>query len=246
MWRTRACCAWCVAAACGDNLRAVGGAAARAAAPADAPLDLPAPMFTVSQASTMGSMMTSEKHRGKALGKPTDAELDAYKQFAAFHNVQETLFWTRNNILVVLQAGLLAASFSILAKDTGGADLLIGLLGGVGFLLAIVWIGMVLRSEYVFRQTLHILSTMERVLPLRPEFRVFWRFRENAKTSREDPEPVSDNEEILRRLGDPKDGRSRLRLSTLWWFVGFVFAAVWLVLVLQSFLPFWRSAVPLD
>ena len=189
--------------------------------------------------------MTSGNTEGEALNTPTDAELDAYKQFAAFHNVQETLFWTRNNILVVLQAGLLAASFSILTKGTGGADPLIWLLDAAGFFLAVLWVAMVMRSEHIFRQTLHILSTMERVLPLRPEFRVFWRFRENAKTSGEELEPVSNKKEIL-GFEDPKDGRSWLRLSTLWALVGGGFAVVWLLLVLWSFLSFSLSAAPLD
>ena len=50
-------------------------------------------------------------------GDSTPAALvESYKQFTSFHATQETLFWTRNNLLVLMQVGLIAALFALLGR----------------------------------------------------------------------------------------------------------------------------------
>jgi hypothetical protein len=176
--------------------------------------------------------------------KPTDAERDAYNNISRFHDGQEILFWTRNNILVVLQAGLLAASFAVLtqAKENTDPTLLIALLSIVsivGLALAVFWVVIVRRSEYIFRQTLYILSTMESAMSLSPAFRAYSRFSEYARTPKESARnEAAAGAAVPQEFRTPHGGRSGIRLSSLWKWVGVGFAVIWLVL---GSLPFART-----
>jgi cytochrome c oxidase subunit IV len=185
--------------------------------------------------------------------KGDEFDLEAYKQAATFHNLQETLFWTRNNILVSIQAGLIAAMFLMVTREgasleQGKLRVLMPLLGlcGVGLLTSVMWTLMVRRSYYVMEQTLEILARIEWRFGSDEIFSVFTDFRRASQTYRDNPEALKpskfcrDHTDASKMLvmangaeftkgslwKDARAGTYR-RLSTLWSWVGWGFVLAW-------------------
>jgi hypothetical protein len=158
--------------------------------------------------------------------------LDAYKQFTAFHCTQETLFWTRNNLLVLMQVGLIAALFALLSRKQPDEWHLIPV-GGfgvalVGLVLTGAWIRMVERSRYLFDVALAIIAQAEERLDLGEHDCLFTFFYEASKTRTDDTNIESLPLSIERRLNSKfRRGGRATRLSTMWIKVGYAFAAAW-------------------
>jgi hypothetical protein len=180
----------------------------------------------------MSEVTAAEKRRLK--WKDT-AEMEAYKALAALHNVQETIFWTRNNILAIIQTALVAALFSVLtAKDPvvmewlGGPRLPATLICTAGLCMAVVWILVVIRTDYIFSRTLKLLSDMEAGFKLRPDepFEAFTRFvratRPGTELRSRSRQPVRDEEHR------PKAFQG-WRLSCLWGLLGGAFLVIWII-----------------
>lgn len=72
--------------------------------------------------------------------------LDQYESFVAVRNAEVATYWTRYNVQVVLNGGLLVAAF---ASKTGErlAQLPIGWVSSGGIALAIVWLVMLLQGK---------------------------------------------------------------------------------------------------
>jgi len=169
---------------------------------------------------------------------PTEASkaskyaVDAYKNFTTFHSTQETLFWTRNNLLVLMQVGLIAALFGVLARKQPDEWHLIPV-GGVGvslvgLCLTFAWIPMVERSRYLFDVALSIIAEAEQRLGLGDTDCLFTLFYYASKTPKDDLKIEKLPPSIERRLNVEfrKKGRS-IGLSTMWIRVGKGFAAAW-------------------
>ena len=168
-------------------------------------------------------------------GKPSElpsALVESYKQFTSFHSTQETLFWTRNNLLVLMQVGLMAALFSLLGRKQPDEWHLIPVgafgISAVGIGLTVAWIIMVERSRYLFDVALSILAETEQKLLQSRKLGLFTLFYIGSKTVKDDKtvEDLPDRIEGRLNRGFAVRGRA-LRLSTIWIRVGWGFAAVW-------------------
>jgi hypothetical protein len=166
----------------------------------------------------------------------TQVEIEAYKMLGALYSAEETSFYTRNNILVVLQAGLLAAVTALLSKvfDRGAdaaavlkqVSLSVLALCGVGVIGAVAWLFTIRRSSLITELLTEQLIQIERLaIGLRAEFRVFTRFEDG--------------------LTKPKNRfRPRnVRLSNIWTAVAFLFALIWGFLILLTASAAFREAI---
>jgi hypothetical protein len=165
------------------------------------------------------------------------SELEAFKALAALHNVQETIFWTRSNILAVIQTALLAGAFSVWTSDRwqqSPVSRLVaeGFVCVAGLFIAILWVKVVRRTDYLFQKTLYILSDMEREgFKMDRRFMVFSRFAEETN-------PLAD--EAGRANGRPADPTAP-RLMQIWLFFGQGFAILWLVGLFVLWVAFLRG-----
>lgn len=161
---------------------------------------------------------------------PSPLEIEVYKSLSTLFNSEETSFWTRNNILVVVQGGLIAATASIV----GNADKALGatatprvallwfialcVLSAVGLLTAVAWAFMVGRSERIADVILGELKQLEIDLgaalphPSQQAFNIF-------------------SQQLRRTSGTGVHRLNRFRLSKVWATLGGALAAVWLVLL---------------
>lgn len=189
-------------------------------------------------------------NRAAAPADPNPLELEVYKILATLFNSEETSFWARNNILVAVQGGLVAASIAILsrAKEVLQADahphaseLLFGSLAALAFVgwgMAIAWIYMAGRSERIANTISGQLKEIEKVFerrftPFLPStFQPFQTFSYNLN-------PNSTKELLVE-----KRWNNRIRLSTLWQWVGWGLMWFWFV-VLAVFLAFTFRLKPL-
>lgn len=164
--------------------------------------------------------------------QPSTLEIEVYKSLATLFNSEETSFWTRNNILVVVQGGLIAATASIV----GNADKALGahaspriamlwfvalcVLSAVGLMTAVAWAFMVGRSQRIADVILAELKNLELELArngvLRGEhFQAYNVF----------------SKELRRADGTDVNRLNSTRLSKVWATLGGALAAVWLVLL---------------
>lgn len=174
-------------------------------------------------------------HRKAVVRKPSELEMETYKMLATLFNSEETAFWTRNNILVALQAALVAATVAMLTKlaelsalSPSGQVLrgAIGALCFVGLASALAWLFMVRRSTFIADTISKQLKALEArleqdysVRAMKPEFKIFTSFGDALS----------------------KDGKFRRleahRLSTIWTIVGTMFVLIWIALSYANLLP---------
>jgi hypothetical protein len=161
------------------------------------------------------------------------AELETYKALVSLHNAQETIFWTRNNILAVIQTALIAGAFSVLKKGTGEELLLwdgdrevpATLLCVAGLTFSVAWILVVRRTDFLFRTTLHILANMELRFRVEGPFHAFGLFVATTRPGeREIVGPVAEHQP-----SPPSLTSERLRLAEIWLWLGRFFIGLWLV-----------------
>jgi hypothetical protein len=118
--------------------------------------------------------------------------------------VQEHLFWTRNNILLLIQASLVAALYSVVATgnaQASGAPSPARSLCVLGACIVAAWLVVVHRSDYLLLKNCAILSAVD--------------------------------ERFAARCNDPPCRCTWLRLTPLWTFVGIAFACGWLALLVH-------------
>lgn len=171
--------------------------------------------------------------------RPSAAELAIFTAYSAFHIAQETLFWTRNNIVALLQGGLFATALSITTSEHASsrpdlvASLVLTLVIG-GLVLALLWILMVRRSDYLFRNSLRILGTMEAASSDRKEFLAHSIFEMVARTKwdRRKAAPAGNaaDPSVV-----PRELTSGFRLTTLWQLAGAAFAVAWIAIGWQLY-----------
>lgn len=168
----------------------------------------------------------------------SEHELAAYKALVDVFNSEELSFWTRNNIIVVVQLALFAATVGIV----GNSDKALGkgpianisilrlfeggltLLALVGFATAIAWVFMVRRGELIADTITTELKEIEDELGSRTprllgaKFKAFTIFKKQLSRDRD--------------WTDPKESLfNRFRLSNIWATVGGIFALLWAVLL---------------
>jgi hypothetical protein len=194
------------------------------------------------EVETASGVGDEEGHGGKKANDCARAALlDSYKQFTSFHSTQETLFWTRNNLLVLMQVGLIAALFALLGRKQPDPWHLIPVgtcgIALVGLGLTRAWILMVERSRYLFDVALSILAETERELLEKPQLGLFTLFYEASKTEADDKMVRALPSAIEARLNSEFKTQGRaLRLSTMWIRVGRGFAVAWGLTLLADLL----------
>lgn len=161
------------------------------------------------------------------------ARLEAYKQGTAFHVFQEGLFWTRNNILVLVQGVLLAAVGTMLQKGTQQPNPGIAVLSFVGLTASVAWVAMVIRSRLVLSESLNALSAAETSLLLDGAATVFGRVNKGYETVWDD-QTWSWRTPFRAISGTFRTGTG-VRLSTIWQYLGSTIALVWAVILALSF-----------
>jgi hypothetical protein len=168
-------------------------------------------------------------------GDLTTAQLEVYKILATLFNSEETSFWTRNNILVVVHGALIAATAAIVSQSekvlTPGAPITaktvlfgsLAVLSFVGLLMAVAWLLMVARSVRIGDTVLVQLRRLEAQFPagLASQFRAFTTFARQLDTT------------AIPEADFPSKARTNnVRLSTLWTWVGAGLALLWGLLVI--------------
>jgi hypothetical protein len=186
-----------------------------------------------------------------------ELELEIYKILAALFNAEEAVFWTRNNVLVVVQAGLIAAATAIAAaalKDLASAECvnpapIIGaalLLGGVsllGLAMSIAWALMVKRGELVANSIESKLKDIEffwqKNRRLANDFFVFNSFGlqlsgKHQTSARDSTQSVKkQNRSKIDTDGYPKTYcLNRTPISNIWFYTGIGLAAAWCIALL--------------
>jgi hypothetical protein len=174
------------------------------------------------------------------------AELEAYKALVSLHNAQETIFWTRNNILAVIQSALVTGAFSVL-KTKDGETLLLWdvehkfpatVLCLAGFVIAVVWILLVKRTDFLFKTTLHMLADMETAgFGVRQEFRAFGRFIAETR-----PEEARHDNSVHQRHPASENGGG-WRLVHIWGVLGVFFVLLWSAAVCAIWRDYWLYVV---
>lgn len=177
---------------------------------------------------------------------PTTHELEVYKQLAQLFNSEETSFWTRNNILIVLQGALVTAFASILLKtiDLGRpTDKLQHLFEAaciavcvMGLFLAVAWLFMVRRSTYISRTISDELEAVEadwtnryHVVSTYAAYTHWYTSLEMKKGKREQLDKGKGRVSRIPFLrGRPFAG---WRLSDIWTTLGALFVVVWVALL---------------
>lgn len=177
---------------------------------------------------------------------PTAHELEVYKQLATLFNSEETSFWTRNNILVVLQVALVTAFASILVKTLDLKQPTRDLLHlfeaaciavcAIGLFLAVAWLFMVRRSTFISRMIADQIEEIER----------HWakRYQVGAPFDAYKTWNASLDLDLAKRrqaeAGKPRESRipflrgrpfAGWRLSNIWACLGAMFVLVWLALL---------------
>lgn len=172
-------------------------------------------------------------------------EFEIYKIFAELFNSEETAFWARNNVLVVVQAGLIAAmaAFASNADKLVTADghassafiFFIGALAAidvVGFGMAIAWLLMVHRSARIADTISDELKAFEKefenhsAIKLGKKFWVFNHFGGNLAEM-----PADAKNKIYSKGSHAKPTKlNRYRISNIWSFVGGFLLLIWLIL----------------
>lgn len=159
------------------------------------------------------------------------AEMEAYKALSALHNVQETIFWTRNNILALIQTAMVAALFAVLGPKEGcltaewaaSRRIPATFVCIAGWFIACIWLQVVDRTNYLFSATLRILSEMERKFGVPVEFRAVGLFRGATRN-----EPDDETMTVLTRIECVPSATESERLSEIWKKLGRFFAAFWI------------------
>jgi len=167
--------------------------------------------------------------------------LEIYKALVSLFNSEETSFWTRNNILVAVHGGLLAATAAIVsnaekalapgAPPIAAPLLFLALLALsiVGFTMAIAWRYMVARGVKIAETIEKQLRAIERdfesriAVQLAPIFHAFVNFGR-------DLEPKAKNQLV------PGERLKNIRLSTIWGRVGSCLIYLWAILALSFLL----------
>jgi hypothetical protein len=181
---------------------------------------------------------------GNASGVPSH-EIDIYKVLADLFNSEETSFWTRNNIMVVVQGGLIAATagvasnandfFAMDGSSTGISYIFFVVLlalSVVGFFTALAWLFMVHRSVRIADTISSGLKDIENELrpqgsPLRQSLKAFNNFGDGLKNKSKSLA----NFLLLQEGCDKKPAfTNSWRLSTILAFVIWLFMLFWVVL----------------
>lgn len=191
------------------------------------------------QCGCKGECCCSSRFGGNSPGIPSH-DIEIYKVLADLFNSEETAFWARNNILVIVQVGLIAATASFagnadkfmikgactsaLAGSFFGALLLIAI---VGLATAVAWLLMVHRSSRIADTISSELKYIERKFPkdLRA-FRVF------GYKLRKPPRRRSGNLLLQKNSHYRPNLMNSLRLSAIWSYVGMLFLVIWIVLLI--------------
>lgn len=170
---------------------------------------------------------------------PPEAERLAYQALAELLNSEEAAFWTRNNILVLVQGGLIAAAASIVgsADKVFGADpppraqtwlfAALAVLAFVGFATAVAWLLTVRRGQRIADTIRHQLTDIELdwkdrgFLPA-GSYLAFTRWARQLNNE----EPVPGGWQV------PRNGWNNHRLAQTWAALGWFFALLWSALFL--------------
>lgn len=156
----------------------------------------------------------------------TAANLEAYKILANLYTAEETSYNTRNNILVVLQAALVAGITGIVSKLLDHApsaatshairQAALGLCAA-GFVSSLGWLVTIIRSTFISDKICEQLYGVEEASDLPDVFRIFTNFASNLHLS--------------------SWSIRKVRLSTIWTIVSVIFTMIWIFLAI--FIP-WR------
>ena len=182
---------------------------------------------------------------------PAEAERLAYQTLADLMNSEEAAFWTRNNILVLVQGGLIAAAAGIV----GNADKIFGaeaqpraeawlfavlaVLALVGLATATAWLLTVQRGQRIADTIRHQLSDIEAdwqargLLPHRAPISYLAFTRWARQLNNDEAAPSAWNV--------PRRWHNSQRLTRIWTGLGSLFALLWTVLVL-AFAVAWLKA----
>jgi hypothetical protein len=192
------------------------------------------------------AVMSEGEQKDEPGGKRTpfwkdSAELETYKSLVSLHNAQETIFWTRNNILAVIQSALVTGAFSVLKTRNGEKLLLLDaehrfpatVLCLAGLVIAVVWILLVRRTDFLFKTTLHSLADMETSgFGVRRQFRAFGRFIAETR-----PDEARHDDLALHPQRSGNVGG--WRLVHIWGALGGFFVLLWSVAVCAIWREYW-------
>jgi len=173
---------------------------------------------------------------------PPEAERLAYQSLTNLLNSEEAAFWTRNNILVLVQGGMIAAAASIVgsADKAFGADAqphaeirlfaALAVLALVGLATATAWLLTVQRGQRIADTIRHQLSNIEadwetRGLLSTQTTSSYLAFTRWARQLNND-EPVPPTWKV------PRNWWNDQRLTLIWTCLGGLFAALWAALLL--------------
>lgn len=176
--------------------------------------------------------MRGGRHEFDAIARSIGFQKEVYKTLAGLYNSEETSFWTRNNILMVVQGFLIAATFNIVSnvdKAIGsGSNSKSGILFACALIgIAIVglgsslgWLFMVGRAVRVEKIIRHQLTVVESELAPPGAFRVFAQFGKLLEPGCRDP------------ALEPRRWIGSTRLSDVWFRIGGGLAAIWSLLLI--------------
>jgi hypothetical protein len=220
----------------------------------------PAPGIAPGQAAAPGSG-PAKGVDGNQIQTPSSTEksslsefqLEAYKALVSVYNAEDGAFYTRNNIMMAIQAAMLATIATVLAKvvdvkDTESAKVLLSHLRAVecaiyvaGVVSAVTWLFAVRRSVFIANQIADELAALEEAfIPGEHKARVFWNLYRVLNGMAE----MSLNSKLWKDEGRLARLDKRLRrqsLGRIWTIVTLAFAGIWsglvVAIVVMSLLP---------